>query len=170
LGARDLEQQLVERLGCVASAKVRCRLPNRVEIQIEEFDAPAVWESQGGLWWMSRTGKVLGRASEPGPRWVIHDTQGVAADPVGHIVGVPWQLAHDVAEALPAAKEFDYDPARGLVLRVTSQKWPVYLGQTGSAENKIALMRTLVDRLAREGLEVDYIDLRDEQRPTFKAH
>ena len=168
--ARRLEQRLVAEFGCVASARVRCRLPNRIEISLKEFDAPTVWESLGSIWWVDGGGKVLGRARDPGSRMVIHDTQGLMPEPTDHIVGVPWELVSELGRALPGVKELDYDPGHGLVLRVTASRWPVYLGHLGNAGRKVALMQALVDRLTRNDLSVEYIDLRDEQRPTYKAH
>ena len=170
IDAKRLEQHLVTELGCVAQAKVRCRLPNQVEIALTEYDASAVWESVGGYWWVDESGKVLGRASDPGPRVVIHDTQGLFDEPSGYIIGVPWEMVTALSSALPAAKELDYSQSLGLVVWVTANRWPVYLGHSGDAERKVSIMQDLVDRLTREGLSIAYIDLRDEQRPTFKAH
>jgi len=111
----------------------------------------------------------LGAADVPGTMPVLHDIHGFAPDPGEHIPGVPWGLAHDLWAALPAIQSFDYTSEQGLVLYVTANEWPIYLGHQGDARLKVALLWTLVEELTTMGVDVEYIDLRNEARPTYKV-
>jgi len=99
---------------------------------------------------------------------IIHDIQAFAARPGGYIAGVPWRLALEMADALPAIREYDYTSEMGLTLYVTPYQWPVYLGHEGNARTKVALMQALAQQLLDKQVAVGYIDLRNEGRPTYK--
>ncbi len=167
--ARQIERSLVEGSGLIEEAVVRCRLPNQVSIALVEREAALIWESGGRYWWIDDEGAVLGATDGPGTMPVLHDIGGFALDPGGHIPGVPWGLAHELWAALPAIQAFDYTREQGLVLYVTSGEWPVYLGHQGDARLKVALLWTLVEELTAMGVDVEYIDLRNEERPTYKV-
>jgi len=127
-----------------------------------------VWESRGRYWWIGRDGEVLGETEGPGDLVVVHDIKGFAGEPQGHIAGVPWGLARQMGEAVPAIQAFDYTSEEGLILYVSDRGWPVYLGHEGDASAKAAVMWALVDELMARRTEVAYIDLRNERRPVFK--
>jgi len=167
--AQQIERRLLEGSGLIEKATVRCRLPNQVSIYLIEREAALIWESGGRYWWIGADGEVLGPTDGPGTMPVLHDIHGYAPDPGEHIPGVPWGLAHDLWAALPAIQAFDYTSEQGLVLYVTSNEWPVYLGHQGDARLKVALLWTLVDRLNTMGVGVEYIDLRNEARPVYKV-
>jgi cell division septal protein FtsQ len=164
-----LEARLREEFGCIDQVSISCRLPDQVYITVQEHEALVVWESMGGMWWIDDQGQVLGRAHDPGDKAVIHDRQGLVSDPKDYIVGLSWEMVAGLVRALPAARSFDYTQAHGLVLHVTAAGWPVYLGHEGRGETKVMLLQAIADRLTRDGVNVAHIDLRDENRPTFKA-
>lgn len=167
--ARQIERRLVERSGLIEEATVRCRLPNEVSVTLLEREAALIWESGGRHWWIDADGSVLGATEGPGTMPELHDIGGFAPNPEGHIPGVPWGLAHELWAALPAIQAFDYTREQGLVLYVTAFEWPVYLGHAGDARLKVALLWTLVEKLTAMGVDVEYIDLRNEARPTYKV-
>ena len=166
--ARELENRLGTELARIERASVVCQLPNRVVINLREHEGLLLWESGGQYWLVDCQGNVLGTATDLGQMILIRDLEGLAPDPQGYIIGVPWRLAQEMADALPAIRSYDYTREKGLVLYVTANEWPVFLGHKGEAQTKIALMRAVVDQLAARGIDVEYIDLRNEQRPTFK--
>lgn len=172
--SRTLEEQLLAAYGCLEQVAVAPILPDRVVVRLREREAIAVWESGSQHWWVDPHGAVLGQAPDPGDLLVVHDLEGVAPQPKGHLVGVPWGLAHDLQVALPSVKAYDYVRDRGLVLSLpdrrspTQRPVPVYLGTSGSAEAKVALLQALSAQLAAGQIAVEYIDLRNEQRPLFK--
>ncbi|MHB1294299.1 MAG: cell division protein FtsQ/DivIB [Anaerolineae bacterium] len=164
----SLEQRLLEAYDCLESVEISCRLPNRVTVNLVEQEAAAVWESTGGRWWVAADGEVLGTALHAENLVVIRDGKRYAQVAQEYIVGVPWELAQDLHEVLPEIKSFDFYPERGLVVYVTAKEWPVYLGSEGDAAKKVALMRALVAKLATSNTDVEYIDLTNERRPTYK--
>jgi hypothetical protein len=99
---------------------------------------------------------------------VVHDLKGVAPAPHEQIAGLPWQLAQDLLQVLPIIKTYDYTPDEGLIVYVTTNNWPVYLGHEGDAGAKVALMQAVVEQLTAKGVNVEHIDLRNERRPTYK--
>lgn len=167
--ARQIERRLAAGSGLIERATIRCRLPNEVAITLVEREAALIWESGGRYWWIDDRGTVLGPTEGPGTMPVLHDVHGFAAEPGEHIPGVPWRLAHELWAALPAIQAFDYSSEHGLMLYVTAREWPVHLGHQGDARVKVALLWTLVERLTALGVDVAYIDLRNEARPTYKV-
>lgn len=168
LRTTEIEARLLKEYGCLRSATIRARLPNQVTVLLQEREALWIWESGGRYWWVGHGGKVLGQAKDPGELPIVHDVNGVALEPQGRLVGVPWPLIEGMLLALPAAKSYAYTPEQGLVLQVTAAGWPLYLGHGGDAAQKVAIAQALVDRLLAQKVNVAYIDLRNERRPTYK--
>lgn len=163
----ELENHIREQFGCVRDSSVRCELPCRVVIALEEREDILVWASEGNHWWVDKDGNILGPTADARDRIVIRDAQGWRSSPTEHLVGVPCGLAWDMAEEVPAARSFDYVPNLGLVLHVTEHRWPVYLGYEGEAAFKVAVMRKLVQSFLENDIQVEYIDLRNERRPSY---
>jgi cell division septal protein FtsQ len=175
----ELAQSLEEQFAGLARVSASCQLPNQVFIAIREEQAVLGWESGEQIWWVDADGKVLGSAgpkagpegsndSPPADLLVIRDVAGLAPEPQELLVEVPWRLALEMRQALPAITRFDYTREAGLILYVTDRRWPVYLGHEGVAATKIAILQSLVPRLSQEGLAIQHIDLRDETAPTVK--
>lgn len=168
VNARELTARLESEFGVLERASIHCRLPNRVFLSLEEREAVLVWESGGLHWWIGHDGEVLGATEDAGDLVMIHDIKGFARQPEGHVAGVPWGLALEMREAVPAIQDFDYTSEEGLIVYVTDHGWPVYLGHKGDAQVKAAIMWALADELVSQGWGVAYIDLRNSQRPTYK--
>jgi len=166
--AEALDARLRATFGCIEQVSIACWLPDQVQVSIKEAEVPFLWESGGRYWWMDAQGNVLGMTEGPGEMVVIHDVEGIAREPRGYIVGVPWELANEMTQALPGAKDYDFTQEEGLVIRVTTHEWPVYLGRKGDAQAKVALVRELANQLITSGIDVVYIDVGDEQRATYK--
>jgi cell division septal protein FtsQ len=168
LRTNELEGRLRASFGCLQQASVISRLPNQVYVTLEEHEAVMIWESGGNLWWIDGQGHVLGQTSTPGDLVVVRDVESIAPTPQGYLVGAPVTLVRGLAQALPAVKRYDYTRQHGVILYVTDQAWPVYLGTTGDAEHKAALTRALAEELLNRRIAVEYLDLRNERRPVFK--
>ena len=169
----DIEARLMQEFGCIQRVFVRCRLPNRLRIDLTESHRLFVWESDGGMWWVDDSGRVLGQTRNVGELVVVHDLRTWAPDPyqgtdAGYLVGVPWDLARAMTKVWPDVREIDYTREHGLIIYVTANGWPVYLGHGGSAAAKSALLQSLVDQLTDHGARVEYIDLRSERVPNFE--
>lgn len=163
-----IEERLLEEYGCLRQAVVTAALPNRVHVAVVEEDVAIIWKSGERMWWVGEDGRVLGETDDPRGLVVVNDLVGVAPEPATHIVGIPVRLARDLRDALPSNPAYDYVPDLGLVVYVTAEAWPVYLGHDGDAADKAAILRALVERLLSENVRVEYIDLRNERRPMYK--
>jgi cell division septal protein FtsQ len=164
----DIEEWVAAQFGIMEHVDVSHRLPNHVTIRLRERDEVLVWQSGGQYWWVDVTGQVLGAAAGPGQLVVIHDVGEYAPDPGDRIAGVPFRLAWDLVSALPGIRAYDYTRDEGLVLHITEAHWPVYLGYQGEAREKAAVMQSLAEQLVAQRSRVSYIDLRNENRPTYK--
>jgi cell division septal protein FtsQ len=165
--ASALEDRVDEQFGCIEDVSVHCELPSRVVFTLREREDMLVWKSGERAWWVDKEGNILGPTADPGDCLVVLDVEAWAPAPREHLIDVPWALAWDVAEALPAARSYEYVPHLGLVLRVTENNWPVYLGYGGDAEFKIAVMRELVQEFLEKGAPIKYIDVRNAWRPSY---
>ena len=165
--ASALEDRVGGHFGCIEDVSVHCELPCRVVITLQERQDMLVWKSGERCWWVDKEGNILGPTADPGDCLVIRDVQAWAPAPKEHLIDVPWALAWGVADALPAARSYEYVPHVGLVLRVTENSWPVYLGYGGDAEFKVAVMRELVQEFLEKGAPIKYIDVRNARRPSY---
>lgn len=159
----NLRQQFV----CIATVTVERQLPNLVTIHIEEQPAAWAWESGERFYWIQDDGVVIGEMPDASSLFVVHDINNVFSAPQQYIPGVPWRLAAEMLQALPGIPTFDYALGEGLIVYVTDQQWPVYLGSEGDARTKTALLRALVEVLVQGKIAVGYIDLRNDKRPLY---
>jgi hypothetical protein len=113
-------------------------------------------------------GQSLGEAPGAGDLVVIHDVSATALDPTGYIVGPPWDLIQGLLVQLPNVRDYDYSQDYGVVMHEGDKNWPVYLGQSGDLATKIAVVQPLVNTLTQQGVDVEYIAMRNDARPTFK--
>jgi hypothetical protein len=165
---QQVEARLKEQYTCIASVSIQRKLPNEVTIRLEEQPARWAWESGDRFWWLKEDGTVIGEMPDASRLFVIHNISQIASEPGQYIPGVPWRLAAEMLQALPVIPSFDYTPGEGLIVYVTDQQWPVYLGKDGDARTKTALLRALVIDLVQSKAAVGYIDLRNDSRPLYK--
>jgi cell division septal protein FtsQ len=164
----DVGLRLRDTFGCIDHVDVICRLPGLVSISVREREAAVIWQSDDRNWWIGSDGTVLGTTEIAGNLPIIRDVVGSTAEPNEYLAGIPWKLAQDMLVALPSVTTYDYVNGLGLVVYVTDARWPVYLGYEGSAESKTAIMLSLVQELVGRGVDVEYIDLRNEHSPMYK--
>ncbi|NLT73810.1 MAG: FtsQ-type POTRA domain-containing protein [Chloroflexi bacterium] len=166
--AHRVERQVAEAFGCFDRVRVQAKLPDHVRIAVSEKGALLLWENQGTHWWIDGQGAVLGIAARLGSLPVVHDHSGLPVVEGSMIAGVPWDYVGAMVTALPGVREFEYTLEDGLIVRVTTAGWPVYLGTKGDADHKVIVLRELTAALMREGTQVEYIDLKNERRPAVK--
>ncbi len=164
LNARQVEEQLLERFGCLGRVRVQARLPGQVHIQLSEKETLLLWHSQDIYWWVDSEGRVLGAATSHGDLPSVYDRSGLPVAPNEYIVGVPWEFVAEMSRVLPAASDFEFTLEDGLIL-VDPSGWLVYLGMGGDAEQKAALLEQLTETLGERGDRAVYIDLKNERRP-----
>ena len=124
--------------------------------------------AQGKYWWLDGEGKVLSEAMGHGELPVLHDRTGLAITVGSTIAGVPWGFVEQAIAALPAVSDFEYTLEDGLIVFVTTDRWPVYLGTGGNPAYKVSVLRELTAVLTTEGAQVVYIDIKNERRPAVQ--
>lgn len=168
LNSRAVTHELTAAFGCFERVRVQTRLPDRVTIQVTEESAMLLWERQGTYWWVDNEGRVLSLAGGRGELPIVHDRSGLDVSTGSRIAGVPWEYVRETIAALPAVSDFEYTLEDGLIVFVTTERWPVYLGSDGNPAYKVAVLRELTAALTTESAEVVYIDLKNERRPAIK--
>lgn len=158
----------------VKSVNVRCELPARVIIEVEEREPVVMWRatSQGQDLWLDEKGRVLpyhGDVNSPEMVFVIdygerHLQVGDAVSPEGIVQSI---LKLDAA--LPGVKIFFYQPDRGLSFnyQVNGGEWPVYVGTADDLVRKIQVLQTLTEYLLEQGIGPRYVDVRWAEHPVY---
>ncbi len=163
-----LERDLEGTFSLLESATVQCTLPNRVRVTIKEHNVALVWESGGRYWWIGPQGRVFGETADPKGRLVVHDLKGLAATPGDYVLGVPWDYILALSRALPELTEVDYALEEGVIAHYGAEKVPIFWGYEGDVPTKVAILKAVSAQLAARSAAVDYIDLRNANRPAIK--
>jgi cell division septal protein FtsQ len=166
--------QRILRLDGVKAARVRCQLPARVTIEVEERQPKVLWRIDGQKrdWWLDEEGVVLpyhGDPRAPEILFVVDSSQrelafGEIIEPEGTVASVV-----KLAAALPQSRVFFYDGERGLSFtqRGEVSQWPVFVGSSEDLERKIQVMQTLTAYLQANGITPRYVDVRWAAHPVY---
>lgn len=158
----------------VKSVSVRCELPARVTIEVEEREPVVMWRATAHEQdlWLDKEGKVLpyhGDVNSPEMVFVVdygerHLQIGDSVEPKG-IVESTLQLD----AALPGVKIFYHQPNRGLSFthRVNGGEWPVYVGTADDLARKIQVLQALTEYLLDQGIYPRYVDVRWAEHPVY---
>jgi cell division septal protein FtsQ len=163
-----LEAALKESLPLAERVRIRGVLPDGLQVRVTEKQAIVAWESGGRYWWIGDGGKVLGTTAEAKGRPVIHDAKNLDPDPQGYVLGVPWDLAMAVAQTLATEDRLEYGLEEGLIAMIGAGNYAVLIGYDGDAGKKMAMAGAVSQQLADRRLNIEYIDVRTEDRPTVK--
>ncbi|MGD8623853.1 MAG: FtsQ-type POTRA domain-containing protein [Anaerolineae bacterium] len=164
----------IAQLDGVKDVRVRCGLPARVTIEVEERQPRILWRvlAQQRDWWLDAEGLVLpyhGDVDSPDTVFVVDSSQRTLK--VGQRVE-PQTLAPSVlelAQGLPGARLFYYDADRGLSFtqHVDGGAWPVYVGSSDDLQLKIQVMQALNAYLVPNGINPRYVDVRWPDHPVY---
>lgn len=168
VSAHRLARELESAFPLVENASVQCALPNQIRITLRERDVVFVWESGGRHWWVGPQGQVLGETADPKGRLVVHDLKGLAPLPGEYVLGVPWDYLLALSRALPELREVDYALEEGVIAHYGTEGVPILWGYEGDVPTKVAILKGLNAQLAAHAANVDYIDLRNANRPAIK--
>ena len=159
----EVEARL-ERLPWVKEARVRCLLPNRVQIILQERKVAFVWQRGGRLWGVDEEGTLLPLSQAPEGVLQVKDLrpQPVEGGPGRELIASV--LA--VWEGLPEVRQLTYDPTYGLVFH-SSEGYPVRLGQ-GQIADKVAIWRVLEEELAARKIHPACVDVRYPSAPYYE--
>ena len=166
----------------IKGARVSCRLPDQVIIEVEERQVEIVWQVGDTLYSVDAEGAVFlttgdklspqggeetlyaqrrgdSLSGEADQALLIRDLDGHHLRPGEHIDPGLVEAAHKLRSLLPEVKALDYSRPEGLSF-TDERGWRVLLGTGEDLEYKIAVLRALFQEIERKGIKVELIDLR----------
>ena len=164
--------EAVVQLDGIKAARVRCRLPAQLTIEVTERQPVVLWhaESLGNDWWLDEEGVVLSYHGIVSDTVIVIDYSerqlkiGDRVEPEG-IVGSVQQLA----SSLPEVSIFYYQPDRGLsfVQDTAFGSWPVYIGDSSDLARKLLVLQALKAFFVEHEMRPTYVDVRWADYPAF---
>ncbi len=153
----------------IKEAEVHYQLPAVVTIEVVERRPQIVWLTNETQYWIDEEGTVLLiRGDLPPDVTFVQDLAGRSLQPGSRIDPGVLEAIGSLRSALPGVQVFQYAPGEGFSF-ITTQGWPVYLGLGGRAEAKAAILRALLRELEAGGPQPEFLDLRFEERPYYRA-
>lgn len=157
----------LEALPYIRKAVVRCWLPNRVEIVVEEREPIILWRMRGKGLWVDPEGQAMEPLRELPGLIRLEDELGEAAAPDGNLDPAITRGIQSVRRLLPETKLFYYNRPYGLHF-IAPEGVQVYLGDGRDMTYKIQVFEALWRRIRREGRAVSLIDLRYRDEPYIR--
>lgn len=159
-----LTKNLTERLPEIRSAQVRCRLPARVIVTLQERIPQIVWETSNGRFLVDAEGVVLQAAQTTQDKLLIRDYGGPPVNPGDIVEKRAIETAQQLQALLGDTTAFYYTHDKGITWR-EPHGWEVFFGLGGDLSVKVANLWAIVRKIKAEGLDVSYIDVRFESSP-----
>ncbi len=164
--------EAVVHLNGIRAARVRCRLPARVTIEVTERQPTVLWraEAQGSDLWLDEEGVVLPYHGVVSDTVFVVDSSerllnvGDRVEPEGIVPSVK-----QLASSLPEVSLFYYQPDRGLsfMQETAYGSWPVYVGDSSDLARKIQILQSLTDYFVEHKMRPTYVDVRWADYPVF---
>lgn len=152
----------IEQIAGIKAARVHVRLPNQVLIDVWEHAPLLAWQGITTTLWLAADGSPVPQAGLDPPLRLIDQTGALpAADSPLAITLLKDLVALHAAR--PDVTELYYNKNQGLHLR-TPEGWSVWLGDSGSLADKMALLEVARQEIGRAGAQVEVIDLRHSTR------
>ncbi len=155
-----------EALSCLASikeAKVSCRLPREVTIEVVERQPRLLWQWRENRYWVDEEGIVMPARGELEGLLLVKDLS-----PQLHNRLDPGAVraALQLKSLLPELKEVQYSPETGIHFR-NRYGWLIYLGTGEDMAEKVAIMQALTSQLLAKNIRPKLVDLRFK-KPYYK--
>lgn len=171
---RTVSQQ-VGQLDGIKAVKVRCALPARVTIEVEERQPAALLRStsQGRDWWLDEEGLVLPYHGDPmaGDAVFIIDRSGQELAPGARVEpqNLIWWV-RQIAASVPGVRLFYYHPDKGLSFSDAAQDhdWLVYIGNGEDLPRKLRALDVVTDYLIANDIHPLSVDVRWPTRPVYR--
>ncbi|MFB0536395.1 MAG: cell division protein FtsQ/DivIB [Anaerolineae bacterium] len=151
----------------IKEARVRCGLPDRVTIEVVERQPQVIWQQGEKRYWIDEEGTVLPALGELAEATVIVDLDERPVQPGDRVDPQVIAGAQKLRSLLPELSTVQYASHTGLSFQ-SEQGWPIYLGQGEDIEQKVAIMKALLQEIAAKGVHPQFIDLRFKGRPYYK--
>jgi cell division protein FtsQ len=151
----------------IKEAEVHCGLPNRVTIEVVERQPQIIWQQGEKRYWVDEEGTVLPARGELTEATVIVDLDERPLQPGDHVNPQVIAGAQKLRSLLPELTTVQYVSHTGISFQ-SEQGWPIYLGQGENIEQKVAIMKALLQEIAAKGVYPQFIDLRFKGSPYYK--
>ena len=160
---KQVEAAIV-RLPDVKEAKVTCRLPNRVRIEVVERRTQIIWQRGETRLGVDDLGAIIPLEGELEGMLLIQDlTTGPlrVGDQIEPEIVVS---ALELRRLLPETVALKYSEDKGLIFH--QWDYPVYFG-TGDMAGRIAILNALRQALEADGIQPEYVDVRFTESPSY---
>jgi cell division protein FtsQ len=151
----------------IKEARVHCGLPNRVTVEVVERQPQVIWQQGEKRYWIDEEGTVLSARGELAEATVIVDLDEHSVQPGDRVDPQVIAGAQKLRALLPELATVQYTSHTGISFQ-SEQGWPVYLGQGEDIEQKIAIMKALLEEIAAKDAHPQFIDLRFKGSPYYK--
>lgn len=163
----EVIEQRLEALPYIRSATVRCWLPNRVQIIVEEREPIILWRTRDVAFWVDSEGQAMVPLADLPNLVLVEDEERAMADSEGRmnqeiVVGI-----RRIRQIVPEVGLFRYDPIYGLQF-ITPEGVLVYLGEGQDMAYKVQVFDAVQRQIAHEGRTVSLIDLRYKDKPYIR--
>lgn len=159
------EAAIISNLPGVKEAKVTCRLPNRVTIEVVERQMKVVWQWGEKRYGVDEQGAILPLEGEWEGMLLIQDLTPVPPEVRRRIDIEVIRSALELRKLLPETIVLQYSEDRGLSFH--QDGYPIYLG-TGDMAEKMKIVDALVQSLASDGIQLEFVDVRFPESPYYK--
>ena len=151
----------------VEEAQVQFRLPGQVAVRVAERPVQFVWETGGARYLLDASGMVLVPGEIIGAHVLIRDKDNAQLALGEYVDPAALSMVRGLQRVMPDVGVFDYSKARGVSLSSDSG-WTIWFGVEGDPAYKVALMTSLLQQLARQQADVEYMDIRVDTRATYR--
>lgn len=155
----------ISKLPGIREARVTCRLPNRVRIEVVERRTQIIWQRDGARYGVDDRGTMLPLEGELEAMLLIQDLRTGPFEVGDRIDPEVVRSALALRRLFPETAVLQYSEDQGLILHQAD--YPVYLG-TGDVAEKMAILDALLQELAADGIQPEYVDLRFKESPCYK--
>lgn len=164
INPEQVEAAICNLLG-VKEARVNCRLPNQVTIEVLERQPQIIWQRGEARYWVDDLGIILPLRGELEGMLLIQDLRTGPLEASDRIDPEVITSALDLRRLLPEATAFQYSEDKGFSF--DQRGYPIYFG-TGDMAEKVAILNALLQELASEGIKPEFVDVRFKESPCYK--
>lgn len=149
----------------IREARVNCRLPNRVRIEVVERQTRIIWQRGEERYGMDDLGSILPLEGDLEGMLLIQDLRTGPLEVGDRINPEVVRSALELQQLLPETVVLQYSEDKGLIFH--QGDYPVYFG-TGDMAKKMAILDALLQDFAFEGIQPEYVDVRFKESPYYR--
>ena len=149
----------------VKEARVTYRLPNQVRIEVVERWTQVIWQRGEARYGVDDWGIILPLEGDLEGMLLIQDLTIGPLEVGDQVDPEVVRSALELRRLLPETVVLQYSEDRGLSFHQAD--YPVYLG-AGDMVEKVAILNALLQELAADGIQPQYVDLRFKESPYYR--